>query len=478
MGQTIAVGEFEPWSKNIPRGNIPAKARVAWNVAFRQIFLAKAAADSLTDYTRQMALLVRSTDNVFRNFSEKWIKGKHISNALAAEIIRIVDAVNALAYAAPEKPPPAMTEPVRAGSNDTLGALLTGVLGNLIGRLCKFETAKATATFAGSLGGQAREHHQSGIWRTMSAPPLKELAKLSERLADVSCILHEMAHDSRPAAIQRVLKKTRRASLGNAVRAAARYCSHLADRRFDNRLRELENALLERGWKARCLSRPTHEYDSVYWPAKEVVILVEITDFEIQWERYVHETLSLGKRYLKDDWPYTTVPIMNERVLSCLALRPSSHMPLPDPDFASKWSDSIDKPIFSSTLMESFDEAIAACMHISAIITCRGVEDLHPEEDEVLSKAVDTFGTNREIVANAANRMGTEHVALALDYLDRNWHRLVGEYENVKANREIEDPLCMSPHRTMAGMESEHSVELAAIRLVILQAECSSTTAV
>ena len=115
---------------------------------------------------------------------------------LASAINRIVDAVYALAYAAPEDPPSAMTEPVRAGTNDTLGALLTGVLDNLIRRLSKLETAKATATFAGSLGGQAREYHQSGIWRTMSSPPLKELAKLSECLVDVSCILHEMAHDS------------------------------------------------------------------------------------------------------------------------------------------------------------------------------------------------------------------------------------------------------------------------------------------
>ena len=131
------------------------------------------------------------------------------------------------------------------------------MLGILIGRLSKLETVKATATFAGSLGGQAHEHHQSRIWRTMSSPPLKELAKLSERLVDVSCILHEMAHDSGPDAIQRIVKTTRKAGLGTAVRAAARHCRHLADRRFNNRLHELENALLERGWKARCLS-PSH----------------------------------------------------------------------------------------------------------------------------------------------------------------------------------------------------------------------------
>ena len=134
-------------------------------------------------------------------------------------------------------------------------------------------------------------------------------------------------------------------------------------------------SLSEAGQPGVC-PRLTDECNNVYWPAREVVILVEITDFETQWRRYVGETLSLGKRYLSDNWPYTTVPVMNDQVLAPLALRPSSHMPLPDSDFTRVWSDCIDKPIFSSTLVEKFDEAITACVYVSAIITCRGVKRL------------------------------------------------------------------------------------------------------
>ena len=152
-------------------------------------------------------------------------------------------------------------------------------------------------------------------------------------------------------------------------------------------------------------------------------------------------------------------------------------MPLPDQDFGHKWSDCIDKPMFSSTLVEKCDEAIAACMHISAIITCRGVKDLHSEEDGILAMAVDTFRRNREIVANAAGQTETEHLAVALDYLDRTWGRVVDECDSVKANQVIEDPLCMTPHLAIAGEVSERVEELAAIRLVILQAECSSAIA-
>ncbi len=474
MGRTIAVGDFKPWSKNMPRANIPAKARVAWNVAFLQILLARSADDSLTDYTRQMALLVRRTEKIFRSLTEKWIKSKRVSNtdALASEINEILEAVNALAYAAPETPPSAMAEPVRAGANDTLGALLTGVLGNLIGRLPKLETAKGAAAYAGSLAGQAREHHQSGIWRTMSSPPLKDLSGISERLGDVSCILHEMAHDTRPNAVQRIVKATRKAGLGTAVRAAARRCRRLADRRFETRLRELEHALSERGWNAHCLSRAINESDSVYWPAREVAILVEITDFATQGARWVDETISLGKQYLEDDWLFSTVPVMKDQVLAPLALRPSSLMPLPDGDFASNWSNCLDKPIFSSTLAKTFDEAVAACMQVSAIVACRDLQDLHPEEDTILSKSLDIFKRNREIVANAADRTEMEHFALALDYLHRNWNRVIDEFESVKAGGAVEEPLCMTPHLALAGEENEGAAEIAAIRLLLLQAEC------
>ena len=163
---------------------------------------------------------------------------------------------------------------------------------------------------------------------------------------------------------------------------------------------------------------------------------------------------------------------MNDQVMAPLALRPSSHMPLPDSDFACNWSNCLDKPIFSSTLVETFDEAVAACVQVSAIIACRDLQDLHPKEEEILSKVLDTFKRNREFVANAADRTETEHFALALDYLDRNWDRVIDEYESVNASRAVVGPLCMTPHLALAGEENEHMAEIAAVRLLLLQAEC------
>ena len=479
-GETVAIGDYTPWSKNIPRNNLPPKARVAWNVAFRQLLLARTTADRLTDYTSRMAILVRRTEKVFRSFSEKWIKGKRISNAnaLASEVNTILEAVNALSYATPGRTPSTMTEPNHAGEDDALGSVLAGVLGNLVRRLSNLDTDRAAAAFAGSLHGQAHEHRDSDIWRTTSSPPLDQLSGLSERLYDVSCILHEMAHDGRPEAVKRIVRTAKKAAMGNGVRAAARSCRLRADRRFDSRLRGFENALAARGWKAHCLSRPIGEPDSPYWPAREVAVVVEIEDIDTEWLQNVEELLLLGQRHFDNDWPFRMVPVMNGKILTPLAWLPTSQIPVPDENFARDWAQFVDRPMFSPILLEKFEEAAGACMQISGIVNSRGVQDLHPDEDECLSAAVETFNRSREAIEAAANGPETDHLLLALDYLDRNRERLNDEVDAVKAGRSVEEPVCMTPHRAVAQQASQDVADYLTVRLLLLQEECNRELAI
>ena len=483
LGQPITVGGFTDRSKNMPRRSIPAKTRIAWNVAFRQVLLARSAADSLSDYTRQMAQLIRRTEKVFRFCTEKWIKGKRIANAdaLAAEIDEIVAAVNALAYATPKKPSHVMTTPAQsAGADDGLGALLTFVLSNLLIRLGKIpgeERAKAAATFAGSLASQAQEHQRSVIWRTVSSPPLNELTALSKRLSAVASILHEIAHDDGQRAIRGIMQAARKGALGKTIHAAARRCRSLAEQRFRQRLRVLENALKKKGWNARCWSRTIDESDSVDWPAREVAILVEIADFEAD-ARCIDDALAAGQQHIGTDWRFRIAPVMNGQVLASLAIMPSSYMPLPDQDFAKEWQEHIDRPFLSSRTERRFDEAIAACIQLSAIIACRELKNLHAEEDEVFSKIIESFKRNRELVAEVVESTGSEHLAWALDHLDQNWNQIVSEFEAKKAGQVISEPLFMIHHLALAGQENERTADLAAARRLILQAECNSITGV
>ena len=477
LGHPITVGDHRPWSKNIPRQNLPAKARVAWNVAFRQILLARSASDTLTDYTRQMGDLVIRTEKVFRSFTEKWIKNKTFANAdsLAKDVEAIIQAVNVLAYAEPNKPQSEMTLPaVDAGSVDTLGALLTGVLGNLMRRMSKAPSdgAKSTASFAGSLAAQAHAQGQSAIWRTSSEPPLPELGALKERLSDVAFILHEMAYDGEPSSIRGIVQAARKGSLGRATRSAAHRCHSLADKRFCRRLQDLEKSIKNNGYNARCWSRPTDKADSVYWPAREVAVLVEVADFETDGE-YLETTLAAGQDHLGNDWRFRVVPLINGHVVSALAIIPSSTILLPDQDFATDWRHHIDHPFLSLGIVGSFDEALAACWKLSGILAYRDPGKLHPDEQEVFSKSVETFKHNRRLVAEATEATGAEHLKMAFNYLTESWDQVASEFEEAKAGQPVTQPLCMIAHSAHTGQTSDHTVELAALRILLLQDQCA-----
>ena len=281
-----------------------------------------------------------------------------------------------------------------------------------------------------------------------------------------------MAHDSSPDARARIVRAATKASMGNAVRAAARYSRQLAVQRFETRLLELETELASRGWKVRCLSRHIEELDSPYWPAREVAMLLEVDDLADQWLPILEKLLSIAVQHLDNDWPFTVVPLMNGQVLSALATVPTSSMPLPDQDFSRKWACSLDRPAFSSILLESFEEALDACLQISAILNARGIRNLHSDEDAVLSCALDNFKTRRVEIESAASRTETAHFAFALDYLNRNWARLREELEVLKSGQTVESPLCMTPHLAPAGQRDDDVVDIAVSRLTFLQAEC------
>lgn len=482
QGLPIAIGDLTPWSMNIARAYLPAKARVAWNVAFRQILLARSTSDTLTNYTRQMTELVRRTEKVFRLFTEKWIQRKSIGNAdsLAAEINEIIQAVNTLAFSSPEIPTSEMTVPAQgAGNDDSLGALLTGILGNLLRRVSKIpseERAKGPATFAGALAAQAREHRQSAIWRTSSKPPLRELDALVERLGDVASILHEIAHDDSQSAVQGIIASARKGQLGKAVHKAARRCRSLANQRFDQRLSALESALRDNGWNARCWSRPIDEADSVYWPALEVAVLVEIAALATDAE-YIEDSLALGQDHLGADWRFRIVPVINGYVVPALAVLSSSIGPLPDEDFAMDWLGDIDRPFLSPEIIDRFDEALAACTQLSGILACRDPDNLHPEENEAFSKAFESFEHNRDLVAAAAESVGSEHLAWACNYLNETWDKVVHEFESARAGKPAAQPLCMIAHHAISGQVNDQTTELVAARTYILQEECFRTAA-
>jgi len=474
LEKPFVIGDYQPWSKNIPRENLPADIRISWNVAFRQIMLSKSVSDSLTEYTKLMAALIRRTEKLFRSYSEKWVRGKGSSKVetLIVDINDIVSSVNALAYTAPDKISHEMTTPsTNTTKEDSLGALLTGILGNLLERMSG-DNPKATATFSGSLANQAREYETSLIWRTNSNPPSNELKALSERLMNISYILHELAYDDTQLKRQSMNKSTKLSSPGKAIFSVARRYQYDADRRLEVKLKSLEDALTKEGWTAKCWLRPIEEADSVYWPKKEVAIVVYIEDLETE-GLYSEAVLRLGCLHLGTSWRFRVVPVINGFVVTPLAILPSTLLQaLPDNSFAMDWDNYIDLPFFASKLLKHFDAALKACTQTSAILACRNLESLHPEEEAVFSKSIEEFEKNRNILFEAAESFGLEYLALAYEYLCQTWNQISTEFEGMMVGEAEDEPLCMSHYNALSGLENEQLNELVVIRILFIEGEC------
>ena len=478
-GRSKTADGFIDCSKNIPRENLPARAWVAWNVAFRQIMLSRAVTESLTEYSRQMGTLVRRTESLFRLFSEDWIRGRPILNpdAIRAAINDIVGEVNALAYATPATPASSMTTPANDRDlHDKLGGLLTNVLSNLVSRMVKVQAdanAKAPATFAGKLSNDAKEQLASQIWRATHGPPHKELRELAERLDDVACILHEMAHTG--VTIKKLARVARKGRLTKAVKSAADHCRFVAGQRLRLRLRLLDKALRARGCTAKCWTRPVDENRySVYWPAEEVAVLVEVTDFTTDAIDVVDCAL-VGQQQLTNDWQFRVVPVIDGYVAQGLALRPSTKMSFFEPDFARRWHDYIDLPFLFSENSDAFDAALAACIQISGLVGCRDVANLHSEEEEVFSQAASSFKRNWQIVEAFAETTTLDEFEYALVFLDDGRKQVLGEIEAARAGQKVDDPLCTSFSRTVVGEQDEKAKELIGLRVLLRQAEYRNT---
>lgn len=474
-GDPIEIEGMALHAKNMPRRNLPAKTRVAWNVAFTQIFLARAAQDSLTYYVGEMSELTKYTEKLFRKFSERWIKGSSIANrdVLANEVKELCASISALAYAAPGKPSHLMTDPAdNTRSDDTLGGLLTGVLGNLIRKMCQMPAAtggKAIATFTGGLSAQAVEHKNSEIWRVVDTPPIAGLSALAERLLQVSHILHEMAYDPEPATINSIVRAAKKGRMGKAVLAAGTLCHRNAERRLQERLAAIETAATERGWSVRCYTRPVENLDSIYWPPLDIAVVVEVSDFEID-SAALLDCLDIASDQLGRDFRFRVVPSLNGMLIPALAMQVTTMGPVPDFNFSTAWDGVIDQPTAPSEGADAFDRAVNACNELSSLFSCRDPNALLAEETVLRDGAITSFDQARLVISWFAEQ-NSDEFAFAAQFLDDCWQRVSDEAEAASRGTAVSQPLWREAFDLLNGQENEWSGQLSGLRILLRQAE-------
>jgi len=402
-GETIAINDFVPWTKKMPRSSNPAKSRVAWNVVFGELVKLRANSTSLTEYTETMASCVKSAQKILLKITETWIRGKKVicSEAEIEEINETLRVIRSISYADSVSTPTTLSAPESNRSFEVkLGPFLSSVLDNLLVRVVKAsngEGAKATATFAGQLHGEALLFLESEIWRVTEEPPIRELKELVSRLQAVSYVLHELDYDVSPQSLKALIKLAKKAPSGRGIYAAAKCCKTRAKKRLKLKIKKTQLKLSKLGWASDCQTRSIEKNNGVYWPASEIAFFIEIPN-SLSEEKDWMECLPICNESIAGLWRFSIAPMMNQKVVSALAVTPSSGATgfLPVIDFNTTWKD-LSAFEFSETEKSiTFEAIISSCVQISSIIACRNIENLHVEEEEVLHQLSHSLEQNTE----------------------------------------------------------------------------------
>ncbi|MBK8191360.1 MAG: hypothetical protein IPK79_13035 [Vampirovibrionales bacterium] len=370
-GMVIQIEGRPMMAKNIPRSNLPTEVVVAWNKALGYFIQSNANIISLSEYSTVMSSLITRTESVFREVTEKWIRGVKFNNQeqIAEELNSIVQACNGLSFTMV----PSLLGSLKNASNlgissDTIGTLLTSILNNLIPRLCAVSQkseAQAVASFSLHLSEDAQKCTSSTIWRMLDDTPADQLIAISERLEYLSEILQEFAAQYEKDSIELAVAMAKRASFGKSIAAASKFSKNRGEHRLKKTLECLLRNLKEEGIEGEYKTVPLKKNDGIYWPAVEIAIIMTISELE---ELNKLETvIQIAKEALDEKRIFTVVPKLNGKIISNLAMKIYPTKSLPDVNFNDIWLPEFQEQVLKSKIIETFSNAMSSAYDISAI---------------------------------------------------------------------------------------------------------------
>ncbi|WP_028879649.1 ATP-binding protein [Terasakiella pusilla] len=464
------------WSKEIPRENLHPKTIVAWNVAFRQMLLAKVSEESLTSYVLVMSDLLVKTEQVFGKYTEKWIRGKPISGTdqIASEINYVLEEVKKHAYASQVQVAEKMLSPgEKRWSDESFSSLISGILGNLLPRLLKAgngENTKGTAVFASDLVAQSERYRNSEIWRVVDKKPEETLIAISKRLKAVSNILHEMDFD-RIACTNAVIRAAKKGGTRKRIFAAERWCLQNSEKRYFSKIKEIKSGLEREGKSVDFYYKEIDQQDSWVWPSKEVAIVFEINDLEKEMY-FLDEIYEVAQSVFNGDFPYCFVLSLKGFLLDNFALHPVNNRPFPVENFKGRWGDVIGLPCLSVPIIPLIDKALNACGTLSGIISCRDLDELNVLEETLFDRALETFESAHSKIVKTAEKTNHENELLAADFVAECWEAVRNEFELSKAGAKSSKPFYNDFLQNLLGKEAELPLKAAHLRIILYQAEC------
>ena len=114
---------------------------------------------------------------------------------------------------------------------------------------------------------------------------------------------------------------------------------------------------------------------------------------------------------------------------------------------------------------------MCACIEFSGILSCRDLENLHPEEEKVVEKVLHCFGNNLKKLEDFEKQEGTEIFKEAMDYLKATKAEVYQEFEATKAGKTIIDPLWKNYGYSQTSGEGGRYLEILSMGMLLRQAE-------
>ncbi len=186
---------------------------------------------------------------------------------------------------------------------------------------------------------------------------------------------------------------------------------------------------------------------------------------------FIPECISTCEQFLIGNRPFRVVPVLKGYVVAAFAWQPSSMGAILDGEFLTNWKIHIDLPFLDDSYSVAFEQALCACIEFSGILSCRDLENLHPEEEKVVEKILHCFGNNLEKLEDFVKQEGTEIFEEAMEYLKATKAEVNQELEATEAGETITDPLWKKYGYSQTSGDGGRYLEILSMGMLLRQAE-------
>jgi hypothetical protein len=405
-GMGVPVAE-----KEIPRGNLPTAASVAWNRARIRALIAAVSASTYTERLVAEREIVNRAADLVPRAAETYLTGIGLDD-IVKRLVGLATAAKTIV------PTPAKVEtagPLDHGefpTVDAAGYVGAMIANNLVPRL--FAEGATTAPVIPGIVEQIEQLEGPAHWSLLADAPLTQLTVLKRTLWDLHAVLSDAR--GRGATAEHALRKTtaRRGSRQlPRLAAAARQRAAASLRRAQQGLRA---ELARLGYESTTVTR-AGQADTPYWPRDEILVLVEVPSLTA-WMRDLEQIMSCAERHLADRPPFLIAPVRGGRVVVAFALQVVGGKPFPATDGLGQWPD-LPHPPLEEFALRLYRDNFTALVEISGILGSLranragdGVE-AHSEELETLraseAAATESSAAYRGLVdANPADEVLAE----------------------------------------------------------------------